>query len=122
MLTAAQIFQTIFGILGGSALGAGVTGWFSRHKTRAEAESTLTEASTHAGNFIVSVMQQELRDTKAELKTTKAEFHEAAEMANNRMRLMERALWEHRKWDVAVIHKLQSLGIEDIDPPPDLWL
>ena len=121
MLTSAQIFQMVFGILGGSALGAAITGWFSRHKTKAEAELSLTDASTHAGSFIVSVMQQELRDTKQELRDTKKEFHEATAMANQRFMLLERSLWEHRKWDTKVIKLLETLGVDDIDPPPEIW-
>jgi len=121
-VTTAQLFQTLFGVLGGSALGAGITGWFSRKKTKAEAEFTLTEASTNSSRTIMSILQTELMNTKTELRQAKQDFHESTEMTNNRMRLLERAMWEHRKWDVMVIKLLQAKGVDDIDPPPDLWL
>lgn len=121
-MSSTEIFQVFAAILGSGAISAGITGWFTRHKTKAEASASLTEAASHASSQFLLLLQQELRETKDELKETKREADKRMLEADGRMREFEKALWEHRKWDAKVVKRLEQLGVDDLDPPPNLWV
>lgn len=83
----------------GAASGIG-TAVFQRSKVHAESTAILTGIST-----------RQIEKLQADLEKLQARQHK-----------LDRAMFAHQNWDLAVLRKLESFGEVNIPDPPDLWL
>jgi hypothetical protein len=97
---AQTLFTFFVALTGSSTATAVVNGFMGRRRVKIDASAALSEVSMKQ----VNEMQKDLADSKAELRQFKA------------------ALYEHQRWDMMVIQRLNALGDTDIPNPPELFL
>lgn len=86
-----------------ASLGAGggiFAGIFQRSKVHAEATAVLTGIST-----------RQIEKLQSDLEKTQAKQHK-----------LERAFFVHQRWDLMVLRKLESFGVDDVGDPPDMLM
>lgn len=100
MNTAQGLFQTLVMVAGSTVVAQAIIAFLQRRKVSAETTDVLSDTAL------------------AQLASMRTDLDKAMET----QRKFRQALFEHEKWDRMVVRRLDSLGVSDVPPPPDLWI